>query len=428
MQSVPSAIKKISETVRFGKTAIRILRLSAGASLGVLSAFNGALPAALAQQQNLPSLTPSENSSSVEQNTPMAAPPAPTTSATPATSTDTAEPASFRAPVRPTQTQPSISQPLPQPLSPALPFNTNNPLKPGDVVSITVLGFEELSGQQQVSSTGTVQLPLGGPVFIGGFTPIEARSTLMQALLPYVRRPEVSVDLVSASPLRVSVSGEVLRPGPRLLEPVNSANREQSRRRPPTLSTALLESGGITPSADLRNIVIRRAVPTRQAGTAAPYGEFRVNLWDAVSNGDLSADPQIFDGDEIIVPTADVANIDQRTLLSSTVAPSEITVQVAGEVTNPGQIRVAPTVGVSGAVAAAGGPTPDADTGEVTLLRQMPDGSVDQILYAFGEASEPLIDGDVVFVEPSAQGNVGDVFDFVGRILNPFGLLFNIFD
>ncbi|MEO1633992.1 MAG: polysaccharide biosynthesis/export family protein [Cyanobacteria bacterium J06631_9] len=337
-----------------------------------------------------------------------------------------AAPVPFRPPVQPTQTQPPLPQPLPQPLSPALPYNTNDPLKPGDVLAINVLGFDDLSGQQQVSSTGTIQLPLGGPIFVGGFTPLEAMTTIKEALMPYVRRPEVSVGLVSASPLRVSVSGEVLRPGPRLLEPINSA--DQTQRRPPTLSTALVESGGITPSADLRNIVIRRAVPTRMAATASPYGEFRVNLWDAVSQGDLRSDPRIFDGDEIIVPTAEVANIDQRTLLSSTVAPSQITVQVAGEVNDPGQLVVSPMVGVSGAIAAAGGPNQDADTDDVTLLRMMPDGRIEQISYAFGEASEPLIEGDVVFVEPSNRGNVGNVFDFVGRILNPFGQIFELLD
>lgn len=380
--------------------------------LGAMTLLAGA-PSAIAQetlaQENLPTLPPDN----------------------PATPTVDTAPVPFRPPVQPTQTQPAVPQPLPQPLAPTLPFNTSDPLKAGDILSITVLGFENLSGQQQVSSTGTVQLPLGGPIFVGGFTPLEATNTIEQALLPFVRRPEVSVNLLASSPLRISVSGEVLRPGPRLIEPINVAansSTQSQQRRPPTLSTALIESGGITPSADLRNIVIRRAVPTRTAGAPAPYGEFRVNLWDAVSSGDLSADPQIFDGDEIIVPTAEVANIDQRTLLSSTVAPGEITVQVAGEVFKPGQLTVSPTIGVSGAVAAAGGPTTDADTDEVTLLRMMPDGSVDQISYAFGDASEPLIEGDVVFVEPSSRGNVGDVFDFVGRILNPFGQLFNIFD
>ena len=309
------------------------------------------------------------------------------------------------------------------PIAPALPYNISDPLKPGDVVSINVLGFQNLSGQQQVSSTGTVQLPLGGPIFVGGASPKEAAPAIAEALLPYVRRPQVSVALVNASPLRVSVSGEVQEPGPRLLDPANSEN--QAQRLPPTLTTALMASGGITPDADLRNIVIRR--PVLQSAGGVNHEEYRVNLWDAVSRGDLSADPRIFSGDEIVVPTATVASLDQQTLLSSTLAPSEIQIQVAGEVNRPGQITVSPTVGVSGAVAAAGGLNKDGDPEEVVLLRMQPDGSVDQLFYTFGEASDPLMSGDVVVVQTSGRGETGDTFDFIGRILSPFGALFNIF-
>ncbi|MEM6450071.1 MAG: polysaccharide biosynthesis/export family protein [Cyanobacteria bacterium P01_D01_bin.105] len=306
--------------------------------------------------------------------------------------------------------------------STALPYSISEPLKPGDLVSIDVLGFENLSGQQQVSSNGTVQLPLGGPILVGGSAPSEAASAIEEALLPFVRRPQVGVSLVTASPFRVSVSGEVQEPGPRLLEPVSSDNRAQ--QLPPTLSTALIASGGITPDADLRNVVIRRPV---LHGPALRYEEYRVNLWDAVSQGDLQADPRIFSGDEIIVPAATAASIDQRILLSSTIAPGDIQIQVAGEVNRPGQITVSPTVGVSGAVAAAGGLNSDANPEEVMLLRMQADGRVEQLAFTFGEASAPLTEGDVIVVQPSERGEIGGTFDFIGRILNPFGALFNIF-
>ncbi|MFK8182186.1 MAG: polysaccharide biosynthesis/export family protein [Phormidesmis sp.] len=342
--------------------------------------------------------------------------------------------ASISPPAQPTQQLPRQQQPeqpqpvsplRPQPLAPALPYTNNDPLKPGDVVTVNVLGFPNLSGQQQISNTGTVQLPLGGAILVGGASPLEAAPAIEAALLPYVRRPEVSVSLVTASPLRVSVSGEVQEPGPRLLDPSNSES--QAQRLPPTLSTALMASGGITPNADLRNIVIRRPVLRNPLTGAIDHQEYRVNLWDVVSQGDLQADPRIFSGDEIIVPTATVASIDQQMLLSSTIAPSEIQIQVAGAVNRPGQLTVSPTVGVSGAVAAAGGLNADGDPEKVVLLRMQPDGSVDELAFTFGEASAPLMSGDVVVVQPSSRGEIGGTFDFLGRILSPFGALFNIF-
>lgn len=380
--------------MKLGAVKYRFVLASAGVVSALLTAGAGA-------QEDLPTLAP------VPEPIPAAPAVAPSVP--------------FRE-VQPTQTQPAYAQP--QPLAPAPPYSTNDPLKPGDVVSINVLGFDNLSGQQQVSAAGTVQLPLGGAVFVGGYAPAATIAVITEALRPYIKRPQVSVALVSASPIRISVSGEVQSPGPRLLDPQNSDS--QAERLPPTLSTALVASGGITPSADLRNIVIRR--PAAGPGGALAYGEFRVNLWEAVSSGNLQSDPRIFSGDEIIVPTADVADIDQRTLLSSTVAPDQITVQVAGEVTSPGQLQVSPLVGVSGAVAAAGGPTVDANTEDVVVLRMLPDGRVDQLLYTFGEASEPLIEGDVVFVESSGRGGVGNAFDFLGRILSPFGSLLDLFN
>ena len=392
------ATQRVTQRVGTGAIALFAIAIAPVQSVLAQSVLAPSAPLSIAQSDSLPTLPTAE----------VSAPGMPSSEPTPASPSSVALPdaASDRA----------------QPLAPALPYSTSDPLKPGDLISISVLGFENLSAQQQVSSTGTIQLPLGGPIFVGGYTPAEAASAILEALLPYVRRPQVSVALVNASPLRVSVSGEVQEPGPRLLDPANA--EDQAQRLPPTLTTALTASGGITPDADLRNILIRRPVLRSNQIT---YEEYRVNLWDAVSQGNLQADPRIFSGDEIVVPTATVASIDQQMLLSSTIAPSEIQIQVAGEVNRPGQITVSPAVGVSGAVAAAGGLNEDADPDEVVLLRMQPDGSVEQSEYTFGEASDPLMSGDVVVVQKSNRGEVGTTFDFIGRILSPFGALFNIF-
>ena len=225
----------MKQVVNFSTTfkAVRD-KLIGAAAFGFLSAI-ATLPTQA--QENLPTLAP-EPLPSIEPQQ-EAQQEAQTTQPIPS------NPASFRV-VQPTQTQPALPQPLPQPLPPATPYNTSDPLKPGDIISINVLGFQNLSGQQQVSSTGTVQLPLGGPIFVAGFAPLEAIAPITESLRPYVKRPQVSVTLINASPIRISVSGEVLQPGPRLLDPANSEN--QAQRLPPTLSTAIVESGGITPS------------------------------------------------------------------------------------------------------------------------------------------------------------------------------------
>lgn len=287
-------------------------------------------------------------------------------------------------------------------------------LKPGDRLNLTVAGFPDLSGEQMIMSDGTIQLPMVGVIGVAGLSSTQANAALTEALRPYVRRPQVALSVLSLSPLQISVTGEVLRPGPRTLSPA------EAQADPITLSDALILSGGITPNADLRNIVIRRAA---LSGETASGQEVRVNLWQAIQQGALVADVPIYDGDEIHVPAAPVNQADQQLLLASTLAPDQITVQVAGEVNRPGQVEVSPTTGISEAVAAAGGPTDKADQDSLRLFRLSATGQLEQQTFEFGESSEPLRNGDLIVVEKSTADGI---LDTVGRLLpalNPLFLL-----
>lgn len=316
------------------------------------------------------------------------------------------------------QPTPQLSLPLAQP-SGFNPVAVADPLKPGDKIRVTVSGFPELSGEHMVTTNGTIQLPLAGIVDIGGMNPQSAILPITEVLRPYVRRPRISLSVLDLSPIRISVTGEVRHPGPRLLAPFGEGQEDEDL--PPTLSLALVQAGGVTPDANLRNVIIRR-------GGAQP-SELNVDLWQVIQTGNLQVDTRIYDGDEIVVTKAtEPSSINQRTLLSSTVSPDQITVQVAGEVIRPGQLEISPFTGISGAVAAAGGPTDEANPDAITLLRVDPNGRVQKQAFAFGDSSDPLVDGDVIFVAESGRDSVGDVFDFLGRILNPFSGFFRLFN
>jgi polysaccharide export outer membrane protein len=146
-----------------------------------------------------------------------------------------------------------------------------------------------------------------------------------------------------------------------------------------------------------------------------------------IQTGNLAADPPIEDGDEIVVPTAQIAQSDQQQQLISTLAPSSITVQVAGEVQAPGQVQVSSNTDVSMAVAAAGGLTPNAEKKSIILFRMTPEGQLQQQFYEFGQGSEPLRNGDLIVVGRSSQGNARNFFEFLGRVLGPFSPLFYLF-
>lgn len=320
---------------------------------------------------------------------------------------------------------------------------SGNRLAPGDRVRLTVVGFPDLSGEQVVLNDGTIQIPMAGDIALDGLSPSEAKDRVIESIKPYVRRPQVSLALLNRRTPRISVTGEVNRPGPRQLAKPNTApNNDASQAGPefPTVSSSLLLAGGVTPSADLRNVIIRRAGRNNvnqpvasslvaKSGEAAPSAvvpktEIKVNLWNAIRTGSLGDDPQVYDGDEIVVPTAQLAGPEQRALLASTVAPDKINIQVAGQVQRPGALTLAPNSDVTTAIAAAGGPTDKANTDAVTLMRMSADGKVERQKFAFGQASSPLMNGDVILVEKSGTSNT---LDFLGSAVGPLAPLFYLF-
>ena len=303
-----------------------------------------------------------------------------------------------------------------------------NQLKSGDRIRLTVTGFPDLSGEQIVLSDGTLQLPLAGAITVAGQTPAAAVRTITTALRPYIRYPQVGLAILGIRAPRISVTGEVLRPGPRLLTlPGQSQNLDNSPATGSdsfqTVSYALALAGGITPNADLQNVIIRRVVTgaaLRNPGEPNRT-EIKVNIWRVIQMGDLAADPPVIDGDEIVVPTAQISLPDQQRLLASTIAPNRITVQIAGEVNRPGSVQVAPTSGATAAVAAAGGLNGGANR-KLTLLRLSPSGILERRSLSFGVDSEPLREGDVIV---ASKSTFSSVVDTIGKFVTPLGLFLN---
>ena len=115
-----------------------------------------------------------------------------------------------------------LQAPLPLPSPPSLPPQTYRyRLAPGDRLVTSVFKIEGYEAQVQVLSDGTVNLPRLGTIQVWGLTLEEARQRITDGYSRFLRRPLVYVDLVEQRPVRVTVTGEVLRPGVFTL-PVNS--------------------------------------------------------------------------------------------------------------------------------------------------------------------------------------------------------------
>lgn len=85
-------------------------------------------------------------------------------------------------------------------------------LRPGDRIQVKVYGHEDLSGEFELNSAGTVSFPLVGRVALEGLSVGGAEAALIAALRPdYLKQPSVAVEVLNYRP--VSVLGEVEMPG-----------------------------------------------------------------------------------------------------------------------------------------------------------------------------------------------------------------------
>jgi polysaccharide export outer membrane protein len=99
--------------------------------------------------------------------------------------------------------------------------------------------------------------------------------------------------------IHIGVIGEVQRPGtyflPQVVETQGSSTAQQQL---PTITRAIQMAGGITSSADVRQVQVRRQAADGSTQT------IDVKLYKFLSEGDLSQDIRLQEGDVVVVPHA----------------------------------------------------------------------------------------------------------------------------
>jgi polysaccharide export outer membrane protein len=154
-----------------------------------------------------------------------------------------------------------------------------------------------------------------------------------------------------------------------------------------------------------------------------------VNFWELLQGGDLNQDLPLQDGDTIVIPTATALAPEEITRLSaSSFSPNEITINVVGEVVNPGSIQVPPNTPLNQAILAAGGLNNRASTGSVQLLRLNPEGTVYQQAIDFDlsaglspQDNPALRPNDTIVVGRKGIVQFGDAIETaLGSFLSPF--------
>ncbi|HOX45840.1 MAG TPA: polysaccharide biosynthesis/export family protein [Myxococcota bacterium] len=106
------------------------------------------------------------------------------------------------------QTAPETPEPPPQAFMPA------STLGAGDVFEVKVYDEPELSGVYRVSSAGSITFPLVGQIAVDGLSSTDAAAELQRLLgAKYLRDPQVSIFIREYNSKKVSVFGEVTKPG-----------------------------------------------------------------------------------------------------------------------------------------------------------------------------------------------------------------------
>ena len=141
----------------------------------------------------------------------------------------------------------------PSAVAPQAPSSTldNYILSPNDIILVKVFEDPDLDSQHRISQDGTINFPLIGVIQISGRTVTQAASTIRDRLLKgYLRNPQVRVNVIQYASRRITVLGQVQKPGSYVLP-----NEERV-----DLLQAIAMAGGFTRLADEGRVLIRRNV------------------------------------------------------------------------------------------------------------------------------------------------------------------------
>jgi len=154
---------------------------------------------------------------------------------------------------------------------------------PEDMLQVSIWKNEAMSRTLPVRPDGKISLPLLHDITAAGLTPLQLRDKIAAALAEFMPNPEVSVSVMQVNSYRVSVLGEVQKPGVLQL------------KAPTTVLEALALAGGFRDFASPSKIVIFRKDASGQTQ------KLRFNYNRAVGSAG-EENVSLKSGDVVVVP------------------------------------------------------------------------------------------------------------------------------
>ncbi len=312
-------------------------------------------------------------------------------------------------------------------------LDDNYIIGPGDVLYLKVYDYEDASGQIKVLNDGSATIPLIGIVDLSGKTLLQANSIIKELISKELLRPELSLKVLTARPMQVSVIGEVQRPGIYTLSEGSVSNVEGAIAKSPGLPSvisAIQEAGGITQRTDLKRIELIRRLP----GKEIKYKKANLDFIALILEGDQQQNPFLFDGDIIKLHIAEDNLEESQSIAAVNLSPQIIQISVIGEVARPGKFSLKSNTPLSQAIMASGGPINwRSNTGNVDLIRLNRNGSATYKQYKISlnegpsENNPPLRTGDVIRVRRNSYAVATDSIKAVSEPLQGVVTLWSIF-
>jgi protein involved in polysaccharide export with SLBB domain len=254
-------------------------------------------------------------------------------------------------------------------------------LGPGDSVRVQLFGAQNGIYEFEVTRDGILTLPELGPIPVAGLPFSEFRQDLNRRVEEMLIGTQVSATMGQLRTMRVFVLGDVERPGSYVVSSLA------------TISSALYQSGGISPVGSLRNIQLKRSGETVA----------RLDLYDALLRGDTSGDVRLQPGDVIFIP------------------PIGPQVSISGAVKRPAIYETRGRTSIGEAVRLAGGLLAEAYPSGARIER-IEGSQIRKVLSIdvadAAQSAEPVQAGDALFV-PQILPQLEQTVTLVGHVHRP---------
>lgn len=249
----------------------------------------------------------------------------------------------------------------------------------GDTLQVTLYGNETEQFEVTVNSDGLIIVPGLSPLSVVGLSLQEVKQLVSDVVGKEVIGQNALVSISNLQPIKVFVTGEVIKPGPYVLPPLSTA------------TTAISFAGGISEVGGYRNIQVKRS-----GNAIATF-----DLYDLLVEGSSVGDATLKTGDVVLVPTANKV------------------VSIDGAVRRPGIYELAPNETLTHLVKLAGGVNTEAYVERVSLETF----SASQSKQVLGinlkdKQAISLSDGDKVFI-PKKPSEAKDTVYLLGAVNRP---------